>query len=302
MLYYEHLFRGMHGMYDSINEPNLPALSLGRTVELMRVRGVYPWPYMPPTVCAAFGRILVSQNKRLQRDAVAFAATSWLHVPIRQSPTVVHYQLGLSPEVELHPTRPRKAPSYNYMCRKCPHEHGPAWWPRLSCVAIPLERIDAKHWLFAVPCVEHRYGPVFFEPTGISALTWAAAGLPLSWRFVVTSKDGMPRWGKTPTEALLEPESPPLHYSILYEGRDLWRGKLYPASVSLKTPNVKIAIQAPLYVPEYCLRDYEFMNMDAPIDRTHICWGQVLYGLAPDLFVREYWHTERTPRWWQDII
>ena len=124
MLYYEKLFRGM---YDCINEPDLPALSLGRTVELMRVRDAWPWPYMPPTVCAAFGRILrlgTLGDKNLARDAVAFAATCWLHVPMGQSPTVVHHLLGLSPEAELHPTRPRKAPRYAYLCVKCPHEHG----------------------------------------------------------------------------------------------------------------------------------------------------------------------------------
>jgi len=302
MLYYENLFRGM---YDCINEPDLPALSLGRTVDLMRVRDAWPWPYMPPTVCAAFGRILrlgTLGDKNLARDAVAFAATCWLHVPMGQSPTVVHHLLGLSPEAELHPTRPRKAPRYAYLCVKCPHEHGPSWWPRLSCVAIPLERIDAEHWLFGVPCVEHTYGPLFFEPTGISALTWVAAGLPLSWRFVVASRNGTPRWGRTPTEAILEPEPPPLHHSILYEERDLWAGKLYPAMVSLKVPNSKIRIHAPLYVPEYCLRDYEFMNMEAPVDHKHFCWGQVLYALAPDLRAREFYYSnEKKQQWWHDI-
>jgi hypothetical protein len=298
MRYYEQLFRGM---YDLINEPDLPALALGRTVELMRVRGAWPWPYMPPIVCAAFGRILISGNERLLRDAVAFAATCWLHVPMDQSPTVVHHMLGLSPEVELHPARPRKAPNSTYFYYKCPNEHGPSWWPRLSCVAIPLERMDAEHWLFGLPCVENRYGPVFFEPTGISAATWVAAGMSLSWRFVVASGNGTPRWGRTPTEAMLEPEPPPLYRSILYEGRDLWARKLYPAMVSLKVPNSKIRIQAPLYVPDYCLQNAEFMNMAPPVDRKHICWGQVLYGLEPTLFHRDYWHNNKK-EWWHDII
>jgi hypothetical protein len=298
MMYYEKLFAGL---YDCVNQPDLPALALGRNVELMRVRGAWSWPYMPPTVCAAFGRILVWGDERLQRDAVAFAATSWLHVPMRQSPTVVHRMLGLSPEVELHPLRARSAPRYRYLCDKCPHQHGPLWWPRLSCVAIPLEQIDAEHWLFGLPCVEYHHRPLFFEPTGISALTWVSAGMPLSWRFVVASENGTPRWGKTPTEALLEPEPPPLHYSILYEGRDLWRGKFYPATVSLKVPNTKIRIHAPLYVPAYHLRNSDFMNMEAPVDRKHLCWGQVLYGLEPALSHRDYWYGGKT-EWWHYII
>jgi hypothetical protein len=87
----------------------------------------------------------------------------------------------------------------------------------------------------------------------------------------------------------------------LYEGRDLWAGKLYPAAVSLKVPNSKIRIQAPLYVPEYHLRDVNFMNMAPPVDRKHICWGQVLYGLEPALSYRDYWYPPKQ-QWWHDII
>lgn len=297
-MYYERIFRGHY-------DPDLPALSVGRTVELMRVRGAWPWPYMPPTVCAGFGRILrfgELGDKDLARDAVAFAATSWLHVPIGQSPTVVHHLLGVNPEVELHPLRARSAPPYPSLFSKCPYEHGPSWWPRLSCVAIPLERIDAEHWLFAVPCVEDNCCPLVFEPTGISALSWVAAGLPLSWRFVVASEKGSARWGRTPTDALLEPEPPPMHHSVFYSGRGLWQGKLYPAVASLKVPNSKIRIQAPLFVSDYYLNDFDFMNADAPVDRKHLCWGQALYGLAPDLRAREFYYSnEKKQQWWHDI-
>jgi hypothetical protein len=168
-------------------------------------------------------------------------------------------------------------------------------------VAIPLERIDAERWLFAVPCVEHTYGPLSFEPTGISALTWVAAGLPLSWRFVVTSKDGVPRWGKTPTDALLEPEPPPMHHSVLHSGRGLWEGKLHAATVSLKVPNTKIIIHAPLYVSDYYVCDFDFMNADPPVDRKHICWGQILFALDPALFHRDYLQNGKA-QWWNDII
>jgi hypothetical protein len=257
---------------------------------------------MPPTVCPAFGRILISGNKRLQRDAVAFAATGWLHVPIGQNPTVAHYLLGISPEVELWPTRPREAPRYPALFTKCPYKHGPDWWPALSCVAIPLEPIDAEHWLFAVPCVEDNCCPLVFEPTGISALSWVAAGLPFSWRFVVASENGTPRWGQTPTDALLEPEPPPMHHSVLHGGRGLWQGKLYPAIASVKVPNSKIRIQAPIFVSDYYLHNFEFMNMAAPIDRKHLCWGQVLYGLAPDLRERDFSDDEKERKWWHDII
>ena len=279
-------------------EPDVPALAVGRTLQVFRARRNKPWPYAPPTACAAYGRILHWASRcypSLAREAAAFAASCWLNMPGDQGPTIAHELIGLSETIDLKPVRPSLLPKDDFTAFRCPYDHGPAWWPELSCLAVPLEPLDAERWLFGVPCVEHNGKILVFESTGISALSWVAAGLPISWRFVVASPTGKPRWGATPTEAVLQPTPPPQCDSILDEGRAIWRGKLHPATVWLKPSHIDITIRVPLYVRA-------FSADMAPANRTHICWGQALYGMHPDLPYLDCrepnpnWH-----KWWETM-
>jgi hypothetical protein len=224
----------------------------------------------------------------LAEHAATDTATAWLHEPILRYDSPVHYLFKAAAHVQFEPCYwsffcDGPPVDSKRTCKSLPH-HQTAFgldWPRRACQAIPLSMLSERSCLWAVPCVPTPEGiDYYFEPHGITLFSWLAVGKRIEWRYVVTTPDGPPRWGHTPTDALLSTAPPPPYHCILHSPTADF-SKLWPTRVEVTFTGLATRMEAPLWIPDEHLIDGHAMDL-----HSRYCWGTV--------FMR---HSEQFYKW-----
>jgi hypothetical protein len=254
----------------------------------------------PPEVCStlywAIRWIQEQRNFSLAEHAATDTATAWLYEPILHYDSPLHHLFKTLLHVRFTPSYSsffRDGPlDSKHSCKDLPH-HLRAFgldWPRRACQAIPLSMLSERSCLWAVPCVHTPEGiDYYFEPHGITLFSWLAVGKRVGWRYVVTTPDGLPRWGTTPTDALLSNEPPPPYHCILHSPTADF-SRLWPTRVEVQFDGLATRMQAPLWIPEEHLLDGHAMDL-----HSRYCWGTVLMHHSAEFYhwVRRVLHDEQ---------
>jgi hypothetical protein len=237
----------------------------------------------PPEVCSTLYwgiRWIQEQGDHvLAQHAATDTGAAWLSEPILRYDSPLHCLFRSPIHERFYATNsrydPYPPPLYDKSCKDLPH-HLRAFgldWPRRACQAIPISKLSGQRCLWAVPCVTTSDGiDYYFEPHAITLFSWLAVGKRVEWRYVVTTPDGPPRWGATPTEAILEPTPPPPYRSIIHcAGAGLRFNRLYETHVEVRFEGLSTMMRAPLWLPDEHLLNGHAMDL-----HSRYCWGTVL--------------------------